>query len=205
MPKQVRLRRGTTAQHATFTGADGELTFDTTKKVLVVHDGVTAGGKPVDGFVKLDPGAPGSRQTINTCVSITGGDDDTDSFIVQFPALFQSQVIVEDAFIARRLQLQQETVGYAASVTFNFGSYGLKRLDLTGNVTVSAINMQNGRNLTVRFASDASSRTLTWPSGWRWIGSAAPASLAASKVAMLRLWCFGTAESDVMAKWEVEP
>ena len=53
MPKQVRLRRGTTAQHATFTGADGEVTFDSTKKVLVVHDGVTAGGKPLEGFVFL--------------------------------------------------------------------------------------------------------------------------------------------------------
>ena len=29
MPKQVRLRRGTTAQHATFTGAEAEVTFDT--------------------------------------------------------------------------------------------------------------------------------------------------------------------------------
>ena len=35
MPKQVRIRRGTTAQHATFVGADGEVTFDSTKKVLV--------------------------------------------------------------------------------------------------------------------------------------------------------------------------
>lgn len=43
MPKQVRLRRGTTAQHSTFTGADGELTVDTTKKTLVLQDEVTAG------------------------------------------------------------------------------------------------------------------------------------------------------------------
>ena len=57
MSKQVRLRRGTTAQHATFTGADGEVTFDTTKKCLVLHDGVTAGGKPVEGWVKLTTGA----------------------------------------------------------------------------------------------------------------------------------------------------
>ena len=53
---KYRLRRGTTAQHSAFTGAEGELTFDTTKKVLVIHDGVTAGGKPVDGFAKLNPG-----------------------------------------------------------------------------------------------------------------------------------------------------
>lgn len=45
MPKQVRLRRGTTAQHASFAGADGEVTVDTTKRELVLHDGVTAGGK----------------------------------------------------------------------------------------------------------------------------------------------------------------
>jgi hypothetical protein len=47
MPKQVKLRRGTTAQHATFTGAQGEVTMDTTKKTLVVHDGATAGGIPL--------------------------------------------------------------------------------------------------------------------------------------------------------------
>src|SRR5437870_5580891 len=44
MPKKVQLRRGTTAQHATFTGAQGELTFDTDKNVVVAHDGATAGG-----------------------------------------------------------------------------------------------------------------------------------------------------------------
>jgi len=42
--KQVQRRRGTTAEHATFTGADGELTVDTTTYTLVLHDNVTAGG-----------------------------------------------------------------------------------------------------------------------------------------------------------------
>jgi len=45
MPTQLQLRRGTTAQHASFTGADGELTINTSKKVAVVHDGSTVGGK----------------------------------------------------------------------------------------------------------------------------------------------------------------
>lgn len=47
MSTQLKLRRGTTAQHSTFTGAEGEVTVDTTKDTLVVHDGTTAGGKPV--------------------------------------------------------------------------------------------------------------------------------------------------------------
>lgn len=41
---EVKLRRGTTAQHNTFTGAEGEVTVDTDKDTIVVHDGTTAGG-----------------------------------------------------------------------------------------------------------------------------------------------------------------
>lgn len=47
MARQVQLRRGTTTQHSTFTGAVGEVTVDTDKDVVVVHDGVTAGGVPL--------------------------------------------------------------------------------------------------------------------------------------------------------------
>lgn len=42
----VQQFRGTTAQHATYTGLPGELTVDTDKNVVVVHDGSTAGGHP---------------------------------------------------------------------------------------------------------------------------------------------------------------
>lgn len=47
MSTQVQWRRGTTAEHATFTGAVGEITVDTDKDTLVVHDGSTAGGFPL--------------------------------------------------------------------------------------------------------------------------------------------------------------
>ena len=40
----LQLRRGTTVQHSTFTGAIGEVTVDTTKQTIVVHDGQTQGG-----------------------------------------------------------------------------------------------------------------------------------------------------------------
>lgn len=44
MPTILQLRRGTTVEHSTFTGAEGEITVNTTKDTLVVHDGSTAGG-----------------------------------------------------------------------------------------------------------------------------------------------------------------
>ena len=47
MAIQIQLRQGTTTEHNTFTGAQGELTYDTEKKQLRVHDGITVGGKVV--------------------------------------------------------------------------------------------------------------------------------------------------------------
>jgi hypothetical protein len=44
MATQVQFRRGTTAQTSTFTGATAEITVDTTKSTIVVHDGSTVGG-----------------------------------------------------------------------------------------------------------------------------------------------------------------
>jgi len=47
MAKLLKLRRGTTTQHASFTGAEGEVTIDTTKDTAVVHDGSTQAGTPL--------------------------------------------------------------------------------------------------------------------------------------------------------------
>lgn len=47
MATSLKLRRGTTTAHSTFTGAEGEVTVDTTKDTIVVHDGSTAGGFPL--------------------------------------------------------------------------------------------------------------------------------------------------------------
>lgn len=47
MAVQVQMRGGTTEEHALFTGGFKEVTVDTTKKTLVVHDGVTLGGTPL--------------------------------------------------------------------------------------------------------------------------------------------------------------
>jgi hypothetical protein len=47
MSEAIKRRRGTTAEHSAFTGLEGEVTVDTSKKTAVVHDGVTPGGFPL--------------------------------------------------------------------------------------------------------------------------------------------------------------
>ena len=44
MTTQVQFRKGTTAEHAIFTGAVAEITVDTEKKTAVVNDGSDVGG-----------------------------------------------------------------------------------------------------------------------------------------------------------------
>ena len=44
MTTQVQFRKGTTSEHAQFTGAVAEITVDTEKNVAVVHDGSDIGG-----------------------------------------------------------------------------------------------------------------------------------------------------------------
>ena len=69
IPGPIQQYRGTTAQHSTYTGPEGELTVDTTKKVVVVHDGVTAGGVPM---ARED-----RKVTGDTHVQVNGGTEGT--------------------------------------------------------------------------------------------------------------------------------
>ena len=47
MSTQIQRRRGTTSEHSSFTGAAGEITIDSTKNTVVVHNGSTQGGFPL--------------------------------------------------------------------------------------------------------------------------------------------------------------
>jgi hypothetical protein len=57
-------RRGTTAQHASFTGLLGEVTVDTDKEVVVVHDGATAGGFPLSKQRNFISASTGTTYTL---------------------------------------------------------------------------------------------------------------------------------------------
>lgn len=57
MSIRVQFRRGTSTQHNSFTGANGEVTVDTTIKTLRVHDGSTVGGIRIAKYSELGAAA----------------------------------------------------------------------------------------------------------------------------------------------------
>ena len=90
MSKRLQLRGGTTTEHASFTGAVREVTVDTTKDTLVVHDGSTVGGNALStaadvaaaiGAIDLTAAiatvidsAPESLNTLNEIAAALGDD-----------------------------------------------------------------------------------------------------------------------------------
>ena len=75
MATQVQFRRGTTAEHSGFKGADGEVTVDTSLKTVVIHDALTNGGFPVlrqDGS-----NSQFERGSTTNCALKFAGDIDT--------------------------------------------------------------------------------------------------------------------------------
>ena len=81
MAKRIQFRRGTTAQTSTFVGAPGEITVDTDKNVVVVHDGFKPGGYPAGG---------GSNATFSGLTTFNGRveiNDTTNSAVHNIGAL----------------------------------------------------------------------------------------------------------------------
>lgn len=77
-----------------------------------------------------------------------------------------------------------------------------RTINLSGTTAFSAANYGSGRALSVRMVAGASTRTISFPTTWKWLGGGTgPTSVPANKVAMISLISYGTAESDVVAGW----
>lgn len=79
---QLQLRRGTDAENNAFTGAEGELTYDTTNKTLRIHDGFTAGGAIIQQTLQFvhntgDENISGSKKFTNMPTQVSTNMDRT--------------------------------------------------------------------------------------------------------------------------------
>lgn len=97
------------------------------------------------------------------------------------------------------------TITYAATTDLDMSALagGYRTISLTGNLTLTTSNRASGRTVTLRLICDATARTLTFPAGWVFVGQK-PATIAASKTAVLSLTFFGTADTDCVAAYGVQ-
>jgi len=150
MSKQVQLRRGTTAQHSSFTGVAGEVTVDTDKDTVVVHDGSTAGGFPL-----IKESAIGS--TVQAYDADTAKTDTAQTFTA-----------------AQRGTITALTDG--ATITPDFADSNNFSITLGGNRTLAnPSNITAGQAGSIFISQDGTgSRTLAWGSYWDFSNGTAP-------------------------------
>jgi hypothetical protein len=125
MATVVQRRRGTAAQHTTFTGAAGEITIKTDTKELVVHDGSTPGGWTGGGFLQAGSGAvtrtaqAKMRDTVSVKDFGAVGDGVTDDTAAITAAL----AAADDVFVPPGTYLISSTISIAQFKVFRGVGY----------------------------------------------------------------------------------
>lgn len=99
------------------------------------------------------------------------------------------------------------TLTYAATVDIDFTAADYRTLSLTGNVTFTTSNRAAPRTVSIQIISDGSTRMFTFPAGWtsRFVGGTSPTGIAANKIAILTVTCFGANDSDIVAAYAAQP
>jgi hypothetical protein len=108
-------------------------------------------------------------------------------------------------YIAKSIKTALKTHSAGGNVDLDFEHEPLQTVTLNGNADFSTAvgNKEAGRSMVVRIVCDSSARTLTFHSDWKFVGEK-PASIAASKTALLSMTCFGTNEADVVCSYAVQ-
>lgn len=156
----VQQFRGTTAQHAKYTGRPGELTVDTDKNVVVVHDGVTAGGHPMASsaiFSGTDPG------------QVPASTSEETGKVLRSDGMWNNTSLDT---ISEKAQALGNTTGNKA-IDVSKGAY--ITCTITGNTTFSFTGVpQTGATVVVMQLTNGGAYTITWPSSIKWSGGTAP-------------------------------
>lgn len=184
MSTAVQLRRGTTVQHSTFTGAEGEITVDTTKDTAVVHDGATAGGFPLlkesaigvsvqaydADLTTLGAGGASARTFLGLAIGtdVQGYDADT------------AKTDVVQSFTVAQRGTATALTSSSASIATNLALANNFTHTLTENTTLAnPTNIVAGQSGVIVFTQHASSpKTLAYGSYWKFAAGTVPALTA---------------------------
>ena len=126
---EVKLRRGTDTEHSGFTGAEGEVTVDTTNDTLRVHDGSTAGGIRLAKLSEVS-GGTGTVTSVGSGTGLTGGPITTSGTLSIASGGVDTTQLADDAVTADKL----------ANTTVTAGAYTNADItvDAQGRITAAA-------------------------------------------------------------------
>lgn len=167
MSTAVQFRRGTTAEHSTFTGAVGEITVDTTKDTAVVHDGTLAGGHPLLKEaaigVTVQPFNAATLTESAIGVTVQGYDADT------------AKTDVAQAFTKAQRGTPVALTSTSASIATDLSLGNNFSHTTTENTTLAnPTNIVAGQSGIITITQGATARTMAYGSYWKFPSGTAP-------------------------------
>ncbi len=172
MSKVLQLRRGTTAQNDSFTGAEGEVTVDTEKKLLRLHDGSTAGGKEI-----------GAVQDISGKVNVSGSRGNLAGY----------GTAANDTACELGEILDSDGSTKVSSLVVNGNTPDAVLMTTVTIIEVSAGTTGTSWVKTIKFSS-SSTPAIIFNTGWSWVNGEAPTLAAGGLLVLCWLGSSGVAQ-----------
>lgn len=185
MAKQVQLRRGTTSEHSSFTGAVGEITVDTSLNTARVHDGSTAGGTRLARYSEI---VASSRQVVAGS-GLSGGGALSADVTLNVDTTVARLNAAQSYSAAQRGTIVTLTDG--ATITPNFSAGNNFALTIGGNRTLAnPTNIAAGQSGVI-VITNGGSHTLAFGSYWKFKDGTAP-TITVSATDVLAYYCDST-------------
>jgi len=148
MPTQLQIRRGSTSDHTSFTGAAGELTVNTTKDTVLVHDGSTAGG------FELARADGSNLNAITNDITVTGT-------VNAQTADISTKVIVNGT--TPRLELfESDVTDLNTRIRVTSGNLQIQSTDDAGTTTQTRVAIDNSDGEFALYNAAGAAKKLVW-------------------------------------------
>lgn len=170
--KILKFKRGNTTKNNAYTGSDGELTVDRTKKTLVVHDGINAGGSPlateesVNNVIQELENKVDINENITTQGNLFNGLDQLVKLDSsgKLPAIDGSQLtgVASGSLVNSGVSAgtyKSVTVNSKGIITAGTNPTTLNEYGITDAATSSSLNIEKGRIDAILLATDANADT----------------------------------------------
>jgi len=201
MSKLLQLRGGTTSEHGSFTGAVREVTVDTTKDTLVVHDGSTAGGHAllkdadigvnvqaydstilVDADIGVNVQAYDSTIVVDADIGTSVQAYDADTSKTDVAETRSASINMADNVVQRPVlkDYAETKVAMAANdVDLSLGNVQTKTISGATTLTFSNPPASGSAGSFTLLLTNGGSAAVTWPTSVDWPAATAPTLTAA--------------------------